>query len=384
MVGYGRESDNFVLELTYNYGINSYKHGDDMQYISVSNPAILVRAAALGYEVKGDTVTGPDGYLFKIIPRTSGQVEQFTAVCLKVSSLEKSQQYYTDVLQMKQVVSAGGEIVSNGGIDVYKQQELQCMVTYEVQDTSSLQTQTMLILIEGSEDGNGGTGGPIDHGLSGGRIAFGCGSVDEVYKRVTGAGEVVITPPLSLPTPGKADVVVTILSDPDGYEICFVEDKAFYDLATATYDVVDFEERASRGGDGNPPPRYIPPPKDTEKEVESSLLIATDEEFISTTLNAPQNKDKTVVLFFSASWCKNCMKIKPFIIQMAHTYKEEMVAVYVDTTDDNLQEVAMAYDVTALPRILSYQQGDKIKDYIGSNTTEIQEMFSSLLKPSDI
>jgi hypothetical protein len=34
--------------------------------------------------------------------------------------------------------------------------------------------------------------------------------------QVTQAAGVVQTPPLVLPTPGKADVVVTILLDPDG------------------------------------------------------------------------------------------------------------------------------------------------------------------------
>lgn len=48
--------------------------------------------------------------------------------------------------------------------------------------------------------------------------------------------------------------MVTILVDRDGYEICFVEDEAFYDLATPTYDVVDFAARAKKGGDGHPPP----------------------------------------------------------------------------------------------------------------------------------
>lgn len=49
-------------------------------------------------------------------------------------------------------------------------------------------------------------------------------------------------------------MVVTILVDRDGYEICFVEDEAFYDLATPTYDIVDFAARAKKGGDGHPPP----------------------------------------------------------------------------------------------------------------------------------
>ena len=54
-------------------------------------------------------------------------------------------------------------------------------------------------------------------------------------------------------TPGKADVVVTILRDRDEYEICFVEDKAFYDLATTKYDIIDFEASEKRGGDDAPP-----------------------------------------------------------------------------------------------------------------------------------
>ena len=54
--------------------------------------------------------------------------------------------------------------------------------------------------------------------------------------------------PITLPTPGKADVVVTILSDPDGYEICFVGDIGFYDLATPLYDRVPADGAAAEVG----------------------------------------------------------------------------------------------------------------------------------------
>ena len=36
MVGYGAEEQNFALELTYNYGIDSYEFGNDLQYICLS------------------------------------------------------------------------------------------------------------------------------------------------------------------------------------------------------------------------------------------------------------------------------------------------------------------------------------------------------------
>ena len=84
--------------------------------------------------------------------------------------------------------------------------------------------------------------------LHSGRIAFACKAVPPIFATVSAAGGFVQVPPLTLPTPGKADVVVTILQDRDGYEICFVEDIAFYDLATPKYDVVDWVSRAARGG----------------------------------------------------------------------------------------------------------------------------------------
>lgn len=58
-------------------------------------------------------------------------------------------------------------------------------------------------------------GTAIDHGLASGRIAFACDLVPPIHSEAAAASSgTVITPPLTLPTPGKADVVVTILGDP--------------------------------------------------------------------------------------------------------------------------------------------------------------------------
>ena len=35
MIGYGPEDSNFVLELTYNYGISGYAHGNDLGHLSI-------------------------------------------------------------------------------------------------------------------------------------------------------------------------------------------------------------------------------------------------------------------------------------------------------------------------------------------------------------
>lgn len=46
MIGYGPEEQNFALELTYNYGIDGYKSGDDLQYICVQTDVAAAKAKA--------------------------------------------------------------------------------------------------------------------------------------------------------------------------------------------------------------------------------------------------------------------------------------------------------------------------------------------------
>merc|ERR1719463_1003053 len=63
-----------------------------------------------------------------------------------------------------------------------------------------------------------GDGAAVDHALASGRVANSCRAVEPFYEAAKASGQ--------------GDVVVTILADPDGYEICFVGDIGFYDLAT--------------------------------------------------------------------------------------------------------------------------------------------------------
>jgi catechol 2,3-dioxygenase-like lactoylglutathione lyase family enzyme len=224
MIGYGSEVSNFALELTYNYGIDSYAFGNDLLFIALECPAALVRAKALGYTVieNESIIVGPDNYRFKILPSVKGRSEQFRCVGLRVANLQNAIDYWSKTL---------GLLVSDADGLQFPLNTPAFMVSFP----GSNQVGILLVQSE--------PGVAVDHALSSGRIAFACptSSVPFIFDLVTTAGERVQTPPLTLPTPGKADVVVTILLDRDGYEICFVEDAAFYDLATPLYDIVDFQ-----------------------------------------------------------------------------------------------------------------------------------------------
>lgn len=55
--------------------------------------------------------------------------------------------------------------------------------------------------------------------------------IPDLEKLMKEKNQTILTPLISLDTPGKATVVVIILADPDGHEICFVGDEAFRELS---------------------------------------------------------------------------------------------------------------------------------------------------------
>ena len=80
----------------------------------------------------------------------------------------------------------------------------------------------------------------VNRGEAFGRMAFSCANAD-VERVFKDSGSAIVKPPVTLPTEGKADVIVTILASPDGQEICFVNDSAFRELSKETGEQVDWE-----------------------------------------------------------------------------------------------------------------------------------------------
>ena len=147
MIGYGSEATNFALELTYNYGIDGYEFGNDLQYIAMANPSALIRAAALGYNTVGNVIqgnlfltvhafpvnpsthnlsppslfstihsctltsTGPDSYKYKIVPRIAGRAETFVVVALRVANLARAVGYWRDILGMREVTGGSSSLL---------------------------------------------------------------------------------------------------------------------------------------------------------------------------------------------------------------------------------------------------------------------------------
>eukprot|EP00045_Choanoeca_perplexa_P001517 m.20062 g.20062 ORF g.20062 m.20062 type:complete len:306 (-) comp10995_c0_seq1:161-1078(-) len=209
MVGYGPEDNHFVVELTYNYTVKTYDLGNDYNCLTIKSKSAFEAAKAQSDFTVSEAseaslrvaVTG--GYQFKILNEdVEADKDPVQSLTLNVTDLARSLEYWHALLGMEQVSKTA------------KQAEL-----------SFGDGQASLVLQEQSD--------ALDHGSAYGRVAFACpaAELEAIQTKAEEGGHKVLTPLVSLDTPGKATVQVVILADPDGYEICFVGDEAFKELS---------------------------------------------------------------------------------------------------------------------------------------------------------
>lgn len=207
MVGFGPEDNHFVTELTYNYGVKSYDLGNDFMGITIQSSEAVANARNANWPMTSEAdgvyaVQAPGGYKFYLVdkPRPAGDPVQ--KVALGVSNLQKSVDYWTKICGMTLYDQSGKTALLGFGDD-----------------------QCRLELVD--------QGCAVDHKTAFGRVAFSCPRVQlpDIEAASKAGGQTIITPLVSLDTPGKATVEVVILGDPDAHEICFVGDEAFRELS---------------------------------------------------------------------------------------------------------------------------------------------------------
>ncbi|KAH0511477.1 Glyoxalase domain-containing protein 4 [Microtus ochrogaster] len=209
MVGFGPEDDHFVAELTYNYGIGDYKLGNDFMGITLASSQAVSNARKLKWPLS-EVAEGvfeteaPGGYKFYLQDRSLSQSDPVLKVTLAVTDFQKSLNYWSNLLGMK----------------IYEQdKEKQRALLGYADNQCKLELQ--------------GIKGAVDHAAAFGRIAFSCpqNELSDIEALMKRENQSILTPLVSLDTPGKATVQVVILADPDGHEICFVGDEAFRELS---------------------------------------------------------------------------------------------------------------------------------------------------------
>ncbi|XP_061684373.1 glyoxalase domain-containing protein 4 isoform X2 [Syngnathoides biaculeatus] len=209
MVGFGPEDDHFVAELTYNYGVAEYQLGNDFLGITLQSSQAVSNAKRLGWPLSqvGEALyltQAPGGFRFYLVDKEQPPTDPVQKVSLGVSDLPKSIHYWSKLLGMTLMERNDDQKTALLGFG-----DTQCKL--ELHDIS----------------------GTVNHGTAFGRIAFSCprDQLPDLEALMKKENQNILTPLVSLDTPGKATVEVVILADPDGHEICFVGDEAFRQLS---------------------------------------------------------------------------------------------------------------------------------------------------------
>lgn len=200
MIGYGDEDSNFVLELTYNYDIRFYEIGNDLNYIQIESTRVLNNLKKSSYSFRILTnqsieLNDPNGYRFIV---KEGNQDKITKVSLFSTNLDQTKKYWNEVLGMN-ILKNENEILELSYSELFK-----------------LEFKLLKVNL-------------IDHKTAFGRIAFSCKTNELALLQdvITKFNYKILTPLVSLDTPGKETVHVVILTDVDNHEICFVGDEGF-------------------------------------------------------------------------------------------------------------------------------------------------------------
>lgn len=206
MLGYGDESAYFTVELTYNYGKKSYKMGNEFGGFTIKSREVvnIIKAGSYPFEEQsnGVVVKDPAGYKFFILNEdASADEDPISNIIYNVKNLDESIKYWHGILNM----------------NILKKDDTSALLSYNGK---------FGILFNKIED-------PINRAEAFGRIAFAVpyDTQPSIDKLIRENNQKILTELVSLDTPGKATVRVIILADPDGHEICFVDDEGFSQLS---------------------------------------------------------------------------------------------------------------------------------------------------------
>ncbi|KAA3490094.1 Glyoxalase I [Gossypium australe] len=216
-LGYGPEDSHFVIELTYNYGVDKYDIGTALGHfgIAVEDVAktvelIKIKGGKVTREpgpVKGGTtviafVEDPDGYKFELIERWPAP-EPLCQVMLRVGDLDRSIKFYEKAFGM--------ELLRTQDNPEYKYTI--AMMGYGPEEKNAVLELTYNYGVTNYEKGNGYA-----------QIAIGTDDVYNTAEAVRLFGGIVTQEPGPLP---GINTKITACLDPDGWKTIFVDNIDF-------------------------------------------------------------------------------------------------------------------------------------------------------------
>lgn len=110
--------------------------------------------------------------------------------------------------------------------------------------------------------------------------------------------------------------------------------------------------------------------KDKKNKSNGRIIRIIEEEY------AKETAEGLVIVDFYAHWCSSCMTMNPILQRMAKEHSEDIKIIKVNT--DLSQKLTTQMEVTRLPTIFIYKDGEIKKRIVGALS---QEELEKILKP---
>lgn len=94
------------------------------------------------------------------------------------------------------------------------------------------------------------------------------------------------------------------------------------------------------------------------------IVDVTEDDFASAVLEA--SGSKPVLVDFWATWCRPCTMMAPVLDELAASEAEKLTVAKVDVESN--QELAAEYQITAIPALLLFSEGQPVKRLTGAKS----------------
>lgn len=95
-----------------------------------------------------------------------------------------------------------------------------------------------------------------------------------------------------------------------------------------------------------------------------NIVDVTEADFATAVLEA--SGSKPVLVDFWATWCRPCTMMAPVLDELAAAESEKLTVAKVDVETN--QELAAEYQITAIPALLLFSEGQPVKRLTGAKS----------------